>query len=125
MSIEFTYNKQLQTLIAQVHGYLKFEDIEHFMNEVLTSEEIPSDVNTLWDITKMEFDNIDMELQQKIVEMRKKFNLQRGKAKIAIVSNYPLGDIIVKLFLVLMEEISQDVSSFKTREEAMLWFNQH
>ena len=125
MAIEFTYDKQLQTLIAQVHGYLKFEDIENFMHKVLTSEDIPSDANTLWDITKMEFDNIDMELQQKIVEMRKKFNLQRGKAKIAIVSNYPLGDIIVKLFLVLMEEISQDVSSFKTREEAMLWFNQH
>ena len=35
-----------------------------------------------------------------------------------------LGEVLVKLFLILMEEISQDVNSFKTREEALLWFEQ-
>ena len=122
--IELTYDKQLKFLLARVHGYLSFEDIQDFMSEVLSSEDIPSDANTLWDITEMEFDNIDLDLQTKIVEMRKKFNLQRGDAKIAIVSDYQLGEVLVKLFLVLMEEISQDVSSFKTRGEAMLWFEQ-
>ena len=124
MAIELTYDQQLKFLLAQVHGYLSFEDIQNFMSEVLSSEEIPSDVDTLWDITEMEFDNIDYDLQTKIVEMRMKFNVQRGDAKIAIVSDYQLGEVIVKLFLILMEQISQDVNSYKTREEAMLWFGQ-
>ena len=122
MAIEITYDKQLQILIAKVHDYLSFEDIQNFMSEVLSSEDIPSDANTIWDITEMEFDNIDIELQTKIVEMRKKFDIQRGKAKIAIISDYRLGETLVKLFLILMKEISQDVNAFKTREEAMLWF---
>ena len=124
MAIEIAYDKQFEFLLARVHGYLSFEDIQDFMTQVLSSEDIPSDANTLWDITEMEFDNIDLDLQTKIVGMRKKFNIQRGNAKIAIVSDYQLGEVLVKLFLILMEEISQDVSSFKTRDEAMLWFNQ-
>ena len=123
MAIELTYDQQLKFLLAQVRGYLSFEDIQDFMSEVLSSEDIPSDTNTLWDITEMEFDNIDYDLQTKIVDMRMKFNVQRGDAKIAIVSDYQLGVVIVKLFLILMEEISQDVNSYKTREEAMLWFD--
>jgi len=124
MAIELTYDETLQILMARVHGYLSFEDIQAFMSKVLSSEQIPSDANTIWDITEMEFDNIDIDLQTKIVEMRKKFNIQRGNAKIAIVSDYQLGDILVKLFLVLMKDISQEVKAFKTREEAMGWFEQ-
>jgi len=122
--IELTYDKQLEFLLAQVHGDLSFEDVQGFMTEVLSSEDIPSEVNTLWDATEMEFEKMDYDLQAKIVEMRKKYNLQRGNAKIAIVSDYELGEVIVKLFLILMEEISQEVKSFKTREEALLWFKQ-
>ena len=122
--IELTYDKQLEFLLAQVHGDLSFEDVQGFMTEVLSSEDIPSEVNTLWDATEMEFEKMDYDLQAKIVEMRKKFNLQRGNAKIAIVSDYQLGEVMVKLFLILMEEISQEVKSFKTREEALLWFKQ-
>jgi len=124
MAIELTYDEPLQILTARVHGYLSIEDIQNFMSEILASEDIPSDANTIWDITEMEFDNIDIDLQTKIVEMRKKFNIQRGNAKIAIVSDYQLGDILVKLFLVLMKDISQEVKAFKTREEAMGWFEQ-
>ena len=124
MAIELTYDEPLRILTARVHGYLSLEDIQDFMGKVLSSEQIPSDANTIWDITEMEFDNIDIDLQTKIVEMRKKFNIQRGNAKIAIVSDYQLGDILVKLFLVLMKDISQEVKAFKTREEAMGWFEQ-
>ena len=124
MAIELAYDKKLQTIMARVHGRLKVEDIEKSMHMVLTSSDIPSDANTLWDITEMEFESVDLELQQQIVEMRKKFDIQRGKAKIALVSNYPLGEVIVKLFLVLMEEISQDVKAFETREQAIHWFQQ-
>ena len=120
--IELTYDNQLEFLLAQVHGDLSFEDVQGFMTEVLSSEDIPSEVNTLWDASKMKFDKMDYDLQSKIVEMRKKYNLQRGNAKIAIVSDYELGEIIVKLFMILMEELSQEVKSFKTREEALLWF---
>lgn len=124
MAIELTYDKQHQYITARVHGYLSIEDIQNFMNEVLSSEEMPSDANTLWDITQMEFDNIDLDLQTKIVELRKKFNIERGNAKIAIVSNYQLGDILVKLFLVLMEEVSQEVKAFRNSEQAISWFEQ-
>lgn len=122
MAINFTYDNEHQVITAQVHGDLLSEDIERVMGEVLSSKEIPSNANTLWDLTEMNFDTVDLELQQKIVKMRTKFDLQRGDAKIAIVSNYPLGDVLVKLFLILMEEISQEVSSFKTKDDAMEWF---
>lgn len=121
MSYRLTYDKSLNILTAKIVGYPSFEDFQQVMYEITQSSEIPSDVNTLWDISDMEFDSIDLEFGQSLVEMRKKFNTQRGAAKIAIFSNYKLGEPLVKLFLIISKDISQSIRAFTTLEETQSW----
>ena len=121
MAIEFVYNNQHNIITVKVIGCLIFDEFESFMNGLISSTDIPSDVNALWDIREMEFDNIDFEFENRLIELLKKFNRARGATKAAVVSNYALGDPLVKMFIILIEDISRSMCSFKTIEEAELW----
>ncbi|VAW62141.1 hypothetical protein MNBD_GAMMA10-823 [hydrothermal vent metagenome] len=121
MAIEFVYNNQHKILTGKVSGRLLMDEVESAMKNIVTSADIPSDSNALWDVGDMEFDNIDFEFENRLVELIKNFNAARGMAKVAIVSGYELGAPIVKIFVILLSETSRNVRSFKTIEEAELW----
>jgi len=91
------------------------------MEEVMSSKEFPHNVNVLWDLTEMEFDNIDINFQKKLIALRQKRDKQRGTAKLAIVSDYILADPLIKLYTILSADLSQIVKTFRTIEDAQLW----
>ncbi|VAW58933.1 hypothetical protein MNBD_GAMMA11-1885 [hydrothermal vent metagenome] len=123
MAIEFVYNNQHRILTGKVSGRLIFEEVELAMKNIVTSVDIPSESNTLWDAREMEFDNIDFEFENQLIDMIKNFNTARGMAKVAIVSGYELGAPLIKLFVILLGETSRNVQSFKTIEEAEWWLS--
>ncbi len=124
MSIELSYSEQQKILTGKITGYLVVEDFEKIRDEVIYSEEYPSDVNMLWDLSDMEFDNIDINFQKKLMAARQQVNKKRGSAKVAIVSDYTLADPIIKLYTILSEDLSQIVKKFTTIEEAQLWLSE-
>ncbi len=121
MAIEFVYNNQHNIVTALIEGALSLDAFELFMKNLINSEDIPSDVNILWDIRTMEFGNIDFEFESHIVEFFKKITDARGSGKSAIVSDYTLGEPLVKMLIILMKDVSDNLSAFKTIEEAELW----
>lgn len=121
MAIEFVYNNQNNILTAKVKGCLDIDEFEVFMKNLVSATDIPSDVNALWDIREMEFDNIDFEFENRLVERVKQFANVRGTAKAAIVSNYTLGYPLIKMLVILLEEISRNVKAFEVVEEAEHW----
>lgn len=124
MSIVLTHDKQHNILTAKITGYISLDDFQQVMHQIMTSKDIPSDVNTLWDISEMNFDAIDFEFEQALVNMRKAFNKERGAAKIGIYSDYKLGEPLVKLFIILSKDISQAIKAFTTIEETHKWLTE-
>lgn len=124
MSIVLTHDKQQNILTAKITGYTSLCDFQQVIHQIMTSKDIPSDVNTLWDISEMNFDAIDFEFEQALVDMRKEFNKERGAAKIAIYSDYKLGEPLVKLFIILSKDISQAIKSFTSIEETHQWLTE-
>lgn len=124
MSIVLTHDKQQNILTAKITGYASFDDFQQVMHQIMTSTDIPSDVNTLWDVSDMNFDAIDFEFQEALVELRKKFNKERGSAKVAIYSDYKLGEPLVKLFIILSKDINQSIRAFTTIEETHQWLTE-
>jgi len=121
MAIEFVYNNQHNIVTVQIEGVLALDEIGSFMENLIKSQDIPSDTNILWDIRSMEFANIDFEFENHMVALFKKTVNARGSGKSVIVSDYTLGEPLVKMLIILMKDVSENVSSFKTTEEAEFW----
>jgi len=121
MSIQLNYNNKQKILTVYVDGSLTIEDFESTMHMMLQSTVFPCDVNALWDIRDMQFENIDISFLKKAVEIQRSHTEKRGRAKIAIVSNYALAAPIIKMYLILSKKLMQTYKSFKSVEEAELW----
>jgi len=121
MSVKLTYDEAPNILTIKIIGTPSLDDFKNVFQKIMFSSDFPYDVNTLWDISEMDFETVDIEFEQALVEMRKPFNQQRGEAKIAIYSNYKLGEPLVKLFLILAKDISQAMRAFTTLDETRSW----
>ena len=121
MSVKLTYDEVPNILTIKIIGTPSLDDFKNVFQKIMFSTDFPYDVNTLWDISEMDFETIDIEFEQALIEMRKPFNQQRGEAKIAIYSNYKLGEPLVKLFLILAKDISQAMRAFSTMDETRSW----
>ena len=123
MPITLEYDKQLKILIAKVTGHLTIADYNLAVNEIIESKEYPVDVNTIWDLRDMHFDNIDIEFEKQLIELRKQINHQRGSAKLAIVSSASLVEPLVKLYTILSKDLKQVTRRFNTMNEAISWLS--
>lgn len=121
MALKISYDNQFHLLTCKVNGYLSIEDYENALQEIMSSTDYPCDVSTLWDLRDMEFDNIDIRFQEKLVEIRQKHVSKRAAAKIAIVYENRLAEPLVKMYAILSKELSQSTRNFTSIGEAMYW----
>lgn len=121
MSIESEYNKKLNYVLITASGNATVEEAEHRMEEISSSDVIPSNVNSLWDLRELLFDHIDLDFIKRLIAVRKKYNDIRGEAKIALLSNSVLAAPLIKLYTILSRDLYQKYKVFKTPEEAEQW----
>ena len=124
MPITITYDKDKEILFANVVGEITAKQHEQCLVEIMQSSDIPSNANALWDLLKMDYSVIDITLEKEIVKVREISNEKRGNAKVALVSDYKLGEPMLKLFTILAKHLDQPVRVFKTREAAESWLGE-
>jgi len=124
MPVKLIYNQSKKILIMRVEGQLSIDDVEVATLEIFESKEFPPDVNTLWDVRQLSFEDIDIAFIKKLIATRKKYTGQRGSPKIAILSNNVLAAPIIKLYVILSKAPKEKTCVFKTLEEAELWLCQ-
>ena len=121
MAIELDYKENECVLVATVKGAIDINEFAVAVDDLITSAVCPSDVNALWDLTEMEFHEADYAFSQKLIALREGLQDHRGKAKIALFSNYDLGEPILNMYKFMSEGLPQEVRVFANREEAMAW----
>ena len=121
MPIDFEYDKQAKLLNVKLTGVVSLDEMEQAMKQMLSADEIPSDTNALWDLRDMSFNNITLELQQSLIEIRKQFDKKRGNARIAILSDYELANPLIKMYTILSKDLSQVTRVFMLEDEARAW----
>jgi len=104
MPIELEYNKNLNYVLIIASGNATVEEAEYRMEEIYTSDIMPSNVNSLWDMRELLFDHIDIEYIKRFTAVRKKYNDVRGEAKIALLSNSVLAAPLIKLYTILSRD---------------------
>jgi len=124
MPIKLNYNSSQKFLVLRIEGQLSIDDVESTTFKIFESKEFPPDVNTLWDVRQLSFEDVDIAFLKRLIETRKKYTGQRGSPKIAILSNNALAAPIIKLYVILSKGSKEKTSVFKTFEEAELWLCQ-
>lgn len=124
MSIQYTYDKGAEILIVKLTGLVNLTEMQAVMMQILEDKSIPEDTNAIWDVSGMEFNNITLEFQEQLVEMRKQIDARRGQAKIAILSNYALAEPLIKMYTILSKDLMQTTKMFMTEEEAREWLSE-
>lgn len=121
MSLNISYDDQLHLLTCKVSGYLSIEEYKNAMQEILSSTDYPCDVTTLWDLRDMKFDNVNIDFEKKLLEVRQEYNHLRGAAKIALLYSDHLAEPLFKLYSILSKDLSQNTRAFTIIDEAMYW----
>ena len=119
MTIQYKYIPDEKYLLVKISGILEWEHLKITAEKITTSNEFPADVDTLYDLTEMDFSNITAEFEEKLVLFRKQ--LDRGHAKIACVVSSDVGFGMGRMYEVLSDKLPQQVRIFKKLEEAQQW----
>ena len=121
MPVILKFEPELNLLIGTMAGGLSLEMFTEAMQEIISSDEYPADVDTLWDLRKLDFSYIDAEFERRIIFVRKTMNKERGSAKPAFVVESDLSFGLMRMYQILFEGLSQDLHVFRTIEDAKAW----
>ena len=124
MAVTLNYDADLKILIVKVKGYLSLDDYKDTAHQLLNSNEYPPDVDAVWDLNEMHFDNIDLKFEEELVSLRQQHSEQRGHARIAIVSSNTLAEPMIKLFKVISTHLHQKIDHFPSMEAAQAWLTE-
>ena len=119
MPVQYKYIPDEKYLLVNISGILEWEQLKIAAEKITTSKEFPTDVDTLYDLTEMDFSNITAEFEEKLIHFRKQ--LDRGDAKIACVVSSDVGFGMGRMYEVLSDKLPQQVRIFKKQEEAQHW----
>ncbi|MDH5396038.1 MAG: hypothetical protein OEW97_07160 [Gammaproteobacteria bacterium] len=119
MAINFKYDSEKEFLVIKISGLLDWDKLRQAAENIATSTEFPKDVDTLYDLTEMDFSNITAEFEQKLIHFRKQ--LDRGNAKIACLVANDVGFGMGRMYEVLSEDLPQQVRVFRELNEAQMW----
>ena len=110
-------------MLGEMFGVLTAREYEDSYVEILESDDIPSDANTLWDLRKLYFSSMDIDSMKSIVEVRKKYRHLRGNAKLAFLIDDEAKSKFMKLFSTMSEfgDTGQDMRTFYDQDEAITW----
>lgn len=121
MSIKFYYDRQIKILMVKLEGLLSLQEVRDALTRVISDKDIPPHANALWDVSDMEFNNITIDFQRDLIEMRRQYAARRKPAKIAILCTYTLAEPLVKMYTILCRELGEDARVFMSQAEALDW----
>lgn len=120
MPIHFKYNNNNNVLYGSIEGQLSIDEVRLMMEQLVVSRDFSSDVRALWDLRKLNFSNIDANFERQLIILRQSFP-ERGKAKIALVSNVDLSFGMRKMYEMLADDMHQHMKVFSDYSDAENW----
>lgn len=119
MTVQHSYDSDNEFLLIKISDTLVWEELKELAIKIASSNDFPANVNTLYDMTEMDFSNITTEFEEKVIAFRQQ--LDRGDAKIACVVASEVGFGMGRMYEVLSDNLPQQVRVFRNFTEAKDW----
>ncbi len=120
MPIHFKYNPGNSLLYGSIEGQVNIEELGQTLGKITDSKEFPPDVKALWDLRKVDFTQLNSNFGEALASLRRQ-NPKRGNTKIALVVEKDLGYGMCRMYVMLSEDLPQEVSVFKDIASAENW----
>jgi len=115
------YDIDSNVLIHQAVGHITMEMLIAQANTLQKSNEYPSNVNTIWDMRKTDYTNIDKAFLEELVALRKQMFSYREGAKLAYVASSDFEFGITRMYEMMSVDIKQKMHIFRTIDAAKAW----
>jgi len=124
--IELIFDKQCQFLHIKASGQMGVDDFESTLQTIVSSDEYPPDIVTLWDLREFDFNVISSKFEKSIIDIHKKYP-GRGKTRFAMLVSSQLGTGMSMMYKSLssMHGIPHEFKVFQNMDDAKNWLTGH
>lgn len=120
MPIHTKYDKEKDVLHTSLIGVVTLTEIENVIQEVLQKGEFSPDVDTLIDVSNLNFDEIDANFLNQVISLEKK-NAHRAGARVAFIAESELDYGMSRMYISLSNELPKTSKVFNSHAEAEAW----
>jgi len=126
MPIELIFDKQCKLLHIKASDQISIDDFESALQDILSSEEYPPDIATLWDLRNLDFGAISSNFEKNLIAIHKKYPA-RGKTRFAMLVSSQLGVGMSMMYKSLSEVhgIPHEFKVFLNIDDAKGWLTGH
>lgn len=121
MPITTNYNPELNILFGSIEGIISLEEAQAALNAIVTSNDFPPDVDTLWDVRLMDTAQVNTDFEKMLLAMRQDKDNLRGNARIAIVASSDIAFGIGQHYEGKSLGLSQNIHVFREPDVAKGW----
>jgi len=118
MSIEFYYEDGI--IYGAFKSPLSIGEVKKSFAVLTNSTQFPADANTLWDLRELDFTQIDHDMENQLIAIRK-LHPERGQARIAFVVGNDLGFGMMRRYEMLSAKLPQQIRVFRDDAKAEAW----
>ncbi len=124
MSYEIVYDHEQGFLDVRLSGTFTLAEFTRSLEEITHAADYPPDVPVLWDLEKLDINDLDVQhFEKQTIMIRQQFP-QRGSAKIALYAPTSLIFGLSRMYEGLSYSLPQKIMVFKNRDEAESWLQE-
>ncbi len=116
-----TYSEPDGLVRVTLSGDFAVDDFRQAMGEVVRIRQSVGPTHAIWDVTGLEFSQIDIDVLRRTSEARASFAPRRGSERVAVVVAGSIEQAIMKLFLDLSEDTETAQRVFTDPAAAEAW----
>ena len=120
MPVNFHYDSEHKVAIITIKGQVNLDELKSIASNFLSSDNVPSDTNALYNLRELNLSNIDMNFELSFIQFRETLT-GRGNAKIAMVVEGNEGFGMGRMYEMLSSHLPQEIHIFKSMDEAYTW----
>lgn len=120
MPIQLRYDKNSDILYASLTGIVTMADFKNSILELSENTEFPPNVDSLVDVSQMEFNDVDTSFLKEVIAMEKQ-NPGRQGARVAYVADSNLNYGMLRMYEGLADNIAKTSKVFRTVSEGEAW----
>jgi hypothetical protein len=110
-------------IIITVIGKLTAEDVAEILEQIVSSEDYPANINAIYDFTQMSFENITSDFLKSLDYQIQRGNHKRVGAKTAYVCPEDLKYGMIRVWEALIDDLKVETLVTRSMEEALSWVN--
>jgi hypothetical protein len=123
MSFKIDLLEPRNLIVIKIEGLFSADDFVEILEQIVHSKDYPSNVNAVYDLTQMSFDNITSGFLQVLNVLAEKYGNARSGAKTAYVCPKDLQFGMARAWEAFVNDVPVKTMVTRSMEEALSWIN--